>query len=234
MNINLKIPHHIAFIMDGNGRWAKERGKSRTNGHKVGFKKIDLLVDLCLKYQIKEVSVYAFSTENWNRPKEEVDFLFKYVDTFFNEFVKSDKKNKVKIRVIGESNKLNDKTINTINKVQELTKDNSELCLNVALNYGGKSDIVHGIKQLMKSNTNIDDLTFDEFRRFCYSGELSDIDVLVRTGREKRISNFLPLQVLYSELIFDELLWPDFNEQFFIKVLEEYTSRDRRFGGIKE
>lgn len=234
MNINLKIPNHIAFIMDGNGRWAKERGKSRTNGHKEGFKKINLLIDLCLKYNIKEVSVYAFSTENWNRPKDEVDYLFKYLDTFFDEFIKSDKKDKVKIRIIGEEDRLNDKTLNIIKKVQDITKDNEQLYFNIALNYGGKSDIIYGIKQLFNHNVDINSLTFEQFKRYCYSGELSDIDVLVRTGREKRISNFMPLQVLYSELIFDDLLWPDFNEDFFVKVLKEYTSRDRRFGGIKE
>ena len=234
MENELIIPNHIAFIMDGNGRWAKERGLKRTEGHKVGIEKIDTLIQCSLKYGIKEVSVYAFSTENWNRPKEEVDYLFKYMKSFFKKFKKGEHKEKVKIRVIGDISRFSKDLQNDIIDIQEYSKNNNELIFNIALNYGGKDDIIYGIKNIINNNINVNELTFDQFVKQCRSGEMTDIDLLVRTGREQRISNFFPLQLLYSELYFDETLWPDFNENFFLNCIKEFNSRNRRFGGIKE
>ena len=235
METNQKIPNHIAFIMDGNGRWAKERDLERTEGHKVGIEKIDTLIKCGLKYHINEISVYAFSTENWNRPKKEVDYLFKYMRSFFKKFKKGEYKGQVKVRVIGDVSRLSNDDQKIIKEVTDLTKDNTDLIFNIALNYGGKDDILYGVKNILNDKSiDIEKLTFDDFRTYCRSGEMSNIDLLVRTGREMRISNFMPLELLYSELYFDDVLWPDFSEAFFKKVLEQYSLRFRRFGGIKE
>ena len=231
----LIIPHHMAFIMDGNGRWAKERGLKRTEGHKVGIDKINTLVNCSLKYGVKEVSVYAFSTENWNRPKDEVNFLFKYMKSFFSKFKKSENKDRVQINVIGDKTRFSADLQKDIAEIEEFTKNNNELIFNIALNYGGKDDILYGIKNLLKKqDLDVNSLTFEDFVKECRSGNMTDIDLLVRTGREQRISNFFPLQLLYSELFFDETLWPDFSEKFFVRCIEEFNTRNRRYGGIKE
>ena len=216
MDNELIIPNHIAFIMDGNGRWAKERGLKRTEGHKVGIEKINTLIECSLKYGVKEVSVYAFSTENWNRPKDEVDYLFKYMKSFFKKFKKGEHKEKVKVRIIGDITRFDKELQEDIIDIENFTKDNNELIFNIALNYGGKDDILYGIKNLINNkDLNLENLTYEDFVKECRSGEMTDIDLLVRTGREQRISNFFPLQLLYSELYFDETLWPDRNRPHF-------------------
>ena len=233
-----KPVNHLAVIMDGNGRWAKKRGLPRTLGHKEGCKRIVEIFDLCKKYGIKAFSLYAFSTENWNRPKEEIKCLFKYLEEFFNENIDKFVKEGVRVQHMGDPARLPKKTQETLKKAIEKTKNNQNFVFNICLNYGARQEIVRAIKRLNNDleNKKIDIENLDEkvFYTYLDSGNLPEVDLLIRTSGECRLSNFLLYQLAYAEFIFTPTYWPDFKEEQFVSCLKEYCTRDRRFGKIEE
>lgn len=230
--------NHIAFIMDGNGRWAKKRLLPRTAGHKEGCKRIIENIRTCKKLGIKVVSLYAFSTENWNRPQKEIDLLFQYLKDFFNDYIDEFIKTGVKIRVSGDISRLPTDTQEVIEKGIELTKNLDSFVFNICLNYGSRQEIIRGIKNfitLVQNNkANVDDLTIETFKDYLYTSELPEIDLLIRTSGEERLSNFMLYQLAYSEFIFTDTYWPDFKEKELYECIKEYESRDRRYGKISE
>ncbi len=229
--------NHIAFIMDGNGRWAKSRGLPRTIGHREGCKRIKEVALLCLKYNIRVMSLFCFSTENWKRSKDEIDNLFKLLEQFFHSEIKELNQKGAKIITLGDLSPLPLSTQEVIKKAKEITKNNDKFILNICLNYGGKDEIVRACKKLcldVKNNTlnpeNIDEKLFESYME---SKELPPIDCMVRTSGEMRISNYMLWELAYAELIFVNEHWPDFNEESFKNVLKTYALRDRRYGGVK-
>lgn len=229
---------HIAFIMDGNGRWAKARNLPRTAGHKEGCERVGDIYRACHKKGIKVMSLYAFSTENWNRPKAEISFLFKYLDVFFKREINTMLKDGVRVIVSGDITRLPVKTQNTINKCIELTKDNTNFVFNICLNYGGKAELIRACKAFandVKDNKiDVDDLNEDNFNDYLYTKGLPPVDLLIRTSGEQRISNYMLWQLAYAEMIFPKTAWPDFTEERLDECLEIYNSRNRRFGEIKD
>ena len=232
------IPRHVAVIMDGNGRWAKKRGLRRENGHREGRKSVRKIVECCVELGIKNLTLYAFSTENWNRPKLEVDFLMQLLFLSLKDELKTLNKNNIKFDTIGNLNSLPKKIGNYLEKVKQETKDNSELTLTVALSYGSRSEIVNVVRELSDkvknniiSSKNIDETVINDH---LYTRNLPDVDLLIRTSGEKRISNFLLWQIAYSELYFTKKLWPDFRKKDLYKAIISYQSRERRFGKTSE
>lgn len=227
---NIKIPCHVGIIMDGNGRWAKERGLNRSKGHEAGYKTLKTTAKYILDSGVKVLSVFAFSTENFNRPKEEVDFLM-------NLFIKGFKKdsaffNKENIKVIfsGRKEPLKKDVIEAMEYLSESTKNNTKGILNICLNYGGRSEIVDAVNHIIKDN--LKEVDEEVINNYLYN-KLPDIDLLIRTSGEVRISNFMLWQLSYAELYFPKCYFPDFNQEEFDKALLEYTKRDRRFGSVK-
>ena len=237
--LNLTKPlNHVAFIMDGNGRWAKLRGLPRTAGHKAGVERIHEIADACKEFNIKAMSLYAFSTENWNRPQDEIDFLFSYIDIFFKKYIKTAHKDQTRIIVSGDISRLPLKVQKTLNKAIEETKDYNRFYFNVCLNYGSYAELVKATKEiatLVKDNKlDINDINSETINNHLYTKDLPPVDLLIRTSGEQRTSNYLPWQLAYSEFVFTSVPWPDFTKSEFEKCLEEFYSRSRRFGGIKE
>lgn len=232
-----RVPSHVAIIMDGNGRWAKNRGLKRTNGHKKGAEALKKISEYVYDKHIKILSVFAFSTENWKRDKEEVDYLMNLFIKAFKENFEVVKKKNVKVIFSGVKEKLSDKVIKQMDKMMEDTKDNKNGIFNICLNYGGQDEIVEATKKISKEvvNGNIDikDINKDMFNKYLFN-DLPPIDLLIRTSGEYRISNFMLWQMAYAELYFTDTLWPDFDEKEFDKALDSYNKRDRRFGGVKE
>ncbi|MDD2392017.1 MAG: polyprenyl diphosphate synthase [Bacilli bacterium] len=229
---NLKVPNHVAIIVDGNGRWATERGLSRSMGHKAGAENLEKLVCYVLSKGIKYISLYVFSTDNFKRSKEEVDYL---MNLFVNKFKRSVKKyNKKNIKVLfsGREKPLKEEVIKTIKKMEEDTKNNNGGVVNFCLNYGGHSEIIDACIKIKKDpSINIETLDEKTFNKYLYQ-DLPQVDLMIRTGGERRVSNFLLWQISYAELYFTKTYFPDFNEDEFDKAIVEYSSRDRRFGGI--
>lgn len=223
---------HIAFIMDGNGRWARLRNKPRNFGHRKGVETLKTVIDAAEKLGIEVVSFFAFSTENWKRPKSERDKLFEMIKKFADdELIKYAKRN-IRSNFMGDTSALPEDVRVSIDKVRDFTKDNTGMVINIAINYGGRAEIVNAINTIIERGLhNIDEGLFSAF---LYSNGLPDPDIIVRTSGEKRLSNFMLYQAAYSELIFVDEYWPDFNEQTLLNVLEEYNRRTRRFGNIKE
>ncbi|MCQ2792453.1 MAG: polyprenyl diphosphate synthase [Bacilli bacterium] len=222
--------NHIALIMDGNGRWAKARNKPRTYGHQVAINNLMELINECHKLKIGGVSLFAFSTENWKRPKSEINMLFKYLETFFKKNIKQLMKNDVKIYVSGDYHKLPPSTVKTINQALDLTKNKKGMKLNICLNYGGQDEIIRAIKQLVKSKKEINQINLEK----CFASyDLGPIDLLIRTSGEVRISNFMLYQLAYSEMIFYKKPFPDFKINDLHLCLKEYSNRNRRYGGLK-
>lgn len=232
-----KVPSHVAIIMDGNGRWAKNRGLKRTNGHKKGAEALKKISEYVYDKHIKILSVFAFSTENWKRDKEEVDYLMNLFIKAFKENFEVVKKKNVKVIFSGVKEKLSDKVIKQMDKMMEDTKDNKNGIFNICLNYGGQDEIVEATKKISKEvldgNIDIKDINKDMFNKYLFN-DLPPIDLLIRTSGEYRISNFMLWQMAYAELYFTDTLWPDFDEKEFDKALDSYNKRDRRFGGVKE
>lgn len=227
---NIKIPCHVGIIMDGNGRWAKERGLNRSKGHEAGYKTLKTTAKYILDSGVKVLSVFAFSTENFNRPKEEVDFLmnlfikgFKKDTTFFN-------KENIKVVFSGRKEPLKKDVIEAMEYLSESTKNNTKGILNICLNYGGRSEIVDAVNHII--NDNLKEVDEEVINNYLYN-KLPDIDLLIRTSGEVRISNFMLWQLSYAELYFPKCYFPDFNQEEFDKALLEYTKRDRRFGSVK-
>ena len=225
------IPSHVAIIMDGNGRWAKERGLSRIKGHKAGVKAIENAIDSALCLGIKVITVYAFSTENWIRPENEVSVLM----TLLFQFLKLQKKKllekDIKLSIIGDRSKLPSLVNREIDRVLEETKENKSLVFNIALNYGGRADILNAVKKVIEKGVGKEDINEALFSSFLYTADLPDPDLLIRTSGEIRVSNFLLWQIAYSELYFTDVLWPDFDTIEMLKAIIEYQKRERRFGG---
>lgn len=229
---------HVAFIMDGNGRWAKRRGLPRHLGHKAGCDRIIDIYEECLAQDIKVMSLYAFSTENWNRPKDEIKHLFHYLDIFFKKEINRIIKDGSRVIVSGDISRLPKKTQKTINDAIEKTKDCKNFTFNICLNYGGKAEIVRAAtlfaKDVKENKYQPEELTEELFESYLYTAGLPSVDLLIRTSGELRTSNYLPWQLAYAEFIFPETPWPDFTKEEFRKCINEYYSRNRRFGTIND
>ncbi len=230
--------NHIAFIMDGNGRWANARGLPRYKGHKEACNRIIEVFSYCKEYNIKVMSFYAFSTENWKRPKAEINHLFHYLEVFFKKEMPTLMRDGVKVMVSGDLSRLPLKTQNTCLEAIEKTKDNQNYVFNICLNYGGRDEIVRAAKLIHKDAVNgkidIDKLDNDLFSKYLYTLDLPDVDLMVRTSGEERLSNFLLWQCAYAEFVFPKVHWPDFKKEAFLDCLKEYNNRNRRFGGLND
>lgn len=230
------IPKHVAIIMDGNGRWAKKRGLPRIAGHKEGMDVVTEIVKAATHYKVEILTLYAFSTENWKRPKSEVEFLMKLPKEFLHTYLPELIEKNVRIDTIGEFDGLPNHTKDAIQYAKEQTKDNDGLLLNFALNYGSRYEIMRAMKQVYtdmeNSSLSIDQLDEETFSRYLYTKGLSDPDLLIRTSGEQRLSNFLLWQLAYAEFWFTDVLWPDFSEEVFKRALHDYQQRKRRYGGI--
>lgn len=219
---------HIAFIMDGNGRWAKLLGKERTYGHKKGVEIIERVVNFAKKEKIKYVTFFAFSTENWKRPKKEVDYIFKLLNDLIDKYKKKYTQD-YSLNIIGDIEKLDEKTKNNIKTLPEIDF-NKDLIINIAINYGARQEIVNAVNNIIKDKK--ESITEEEFSNYLYTKGLTDPDVLVRTSGEIRLSNFLLYQIAYSELIFINKNWPQITVNDLKIIVKEYNKRQRRFGGI--
>lgn len=235
MDDNYVLPNHVGIIMDGNGRWAKKRGLKRSFGHKAGADNLEKLLKHIFNMGIKYVSVYAFSTENFKRSEEEVNYL---MDLFVKYFTKKKKifvSEELKVVFSGSKNNLRDDVINGMNELEMATKDFTRGTFNICLNYGGRLEVVDAIKEinkeLLNGNISIDDINEDFVSHYMYQ-DLPDLDFVIRTSGEQRISNFMLWQGSYAEYYFPNVLFPDFNEKEFDKAIEEYNRRNRRFGGV--
>lgn len=226
-----KIPNHIAFVIDGNGRWAKKRGLARKQGHIKGFAVLEDLYSMVREIGIKYVTIYAFSTGNWNRPKEEVDGLMKLFRKAINDFKKK-KYQDCHIAFFGDMSRFEKRLEEDAKKLEEKTQNNEAFYINVCLNYGGREEIVKAVNELIAEGKKV--VTEDDIASHLYSKFCPDPDFIVRTSGEERLSNFLTWQSTYSELYFPKVLWPDFSKDDLIEAIKVYSSRDRRFGAIKE
>lgn len=229
------LPKHIAIILDGNRRWAKERGLTTREGHKEGFDNLERIAKYCNKIGIKYLTVYAFSTENWKRSQEEVSWLMFIFKTNLDRFLNRLDNGDVRIRIIGEKENVPDELRPRIEKIMEKTKDNKGLTLNIAFNYGGRAEIVNATKEIAKKvqsgELKIDDITEEMLSNNMYTAGQPDPDLMIRTSRELRTSNFLPWQLTYSEFYFPDKNWPEFLEEDLDEAIREYQKRNRRFGG---
>ncbi|HOE53725.1 MAG TPA: polyprenyl diphosphate synthase [Bacilli bacterium] len=224
---------HIAFILDGNGRWAKARKRPRTYGHEKGFSSLFDVGIAVSKRNIPFMSVYAFSTENWSRPKKEVDFLFRTLEKRLHSVLKKVQKHNIKIVTSGDLKRLPESTQQAINYAKEESKNNTGTTLNICINYGGKDEIVRAIKRLAADESvNIQALTPDTFENYLDTSGMPPVDLLVRTSGEMRLSNYMLWQLAYAEFIFTPTYWPDYDEECLVRDLEEYAKRTRRFGGL--
>lgn len=227
----LKIPRHIAFIMDGNGRWAAQRGLQRSDGHRAGAEALKNMLDACSEQGIEVVTVYAFSCENWSRPQSEIKFLFSLISKFAKKELQNYADRGYRVMFSGDLTQLPQSTKNAIKKVMDYSKNNTGMIVNIALNYGARQEIVRAVNMILQSGIrNIDEQMFEDC---LYTAGLPQLDLIVRSSGEKRLSNFMLWQCAYSELIFLDKYWPDFDKDTLIDILKEYSSRDRRFGGIK-
>lgn len=228
---NKKIPMHVGIILDGNGRWAKERGKKRSFGHLAGYKNLLKLSKYILNTGTKYLSVFAFSTENFNRPQEEVDYLMNLSINGFNKDKKFFMKENIRVVFSGRRDRLSIELLDSMDKLMEETKNNTNGILNICLNYGGRCEIIDAVNKIIKEGK--ESISEEEFSKYLYI-DLPDIDLMIRTSGEIRISNFMLWQISYAELYFPKCYFPDFNESEYDKAIEEYTKRDRRFGGTSK
>ncbi|QTM99443.1 isoprenyl transferase [Sediminibacillus dalangtanensis] len=230
------MPKHVAIIMDGNGRWAKKRGMPRVAGHKEGMSNVKKIVSAASSYQLDALTLYAFSTENWRRPKAEVDYLMKLPMEFLNTYLPELVQKNVKVQTIGRFDGLPKHTRDAVQKAKEQTKDNTGLILNIALNYGSRNEIMEAMKcfldDVQAGKKSVEDMNEESFSQYLHTKNLPDPDLLIRTSGEQRLSNFLLWQSAYTEFWFTDVLWPDFDEQLFDKALCDYQKRKRRYGGI--
>lgn len=228
---------HVAFIMDGNGRWAKLRGLPRHLGHREACHRIIEIFDTCRQFDIKVMSFYAFSTENWSRPQEEIDHLMDYLEEFFHREIDYLDSLNTRIMVSGDLSRLREQTRDVCQMAIERTADNDGPVINVCLNYGGRDDIIRAAKALAREckegKISPDDITEESFAAHLYTAGLPDVDLMIRTSGEQRLSNYLLYQNAYAEFVFTQVKWPDFRAGAFIDCLKEYQERDRRFGGLK-
>ena len=229
--MNNKLPKHIAIIMDGNGRWAKKRGMIRTEGHKKGVETLEKILKYSDKLGIKYLSVYAFSTENWNRPRLEVETILmlfnKFLKNKFNDFMEQN----VRLVISGNRERLSKSLNETIDEITNKLKNNTGIVLNICFNYGGRLDILESVKKTIE---NGEDITEDNISKNLYNSFIPNPDLLIRTGGEFRISNYMLWQIAYSEIYVSDLLWPDFDEKELDKSINSFCNRDRRYGNVEE
>lgn len=233
-----KIPQHVAIIMDGNGRWAEKRGLPRRRGHRAGMEKIREVTQLCSDFGIKILTVYAFSCQNWKRPAEEVNFLMSGFSRYLDKEKDELNRKRTRFQVIGRRERLSPSLNKKIKEVMRLTKDNKEFFLNLAIDYGGQEEIVDAAKALVRKVTEgrltVEEIDVDLFKQYLYIKDLPYPDLLIRTGEESRVSNFLLWQIAYTELWITPVFWPDFGKKEFLTALNDYARRERRFGEVKE
>ena len=238
MEEGMKIPNHVAIILDGNGRWAKSKGMPRNYGHLQGAKNVEVICEEAYRMGIQYLTVYAFSTENWNRPKDEVDALMKLLRNYMKTCLKTAAKNNMCVRVIGDKTGLDDDIRERIAQLEEATKDNTGLHFQIALNYGGRDEIIRAVRKLaaqVESGTlRIEDITETLFDDTLDTHHLPEPDLLIRTCNEQRISNFLLWQLAYTEFYFTQAAWPDFSKEELEKAIVSYNKRDRKYGMVKE
>lgn len=234
----MKIPQHIAIILDGNGRWAKSKGMPRNFGHTQGAKNVEVICEEAYKMGVKYLTVYAFSTENWSRPKDEVDALMKLLRNYMKTCLKTAEKNKMCVKVIGDISRLDKDLQDQIRTLEEATVNNTGLHFQVALNYGSRDEMLRAMNMIIAdmNENKIDNREIDAelFERYLDTSGIPDPDLLIRTSGELRLSNFLLWQLAYSEFYFTDVHWPDFNKDELFKAIEAYNKRDRRYGGVKD
>lgn len=232
----MNVPQHIAIIMDGNGRWAAKRGMPRNYGHTQGSKTVEVICEDAYKMGVKYLTVYAFSTENWSRPKSEIDALMKLLRNYMKTCIKTAAKNNMRVRVIGDKTGLDADIRERILELEEVSKNNTGLNFQIAINYGGRDEIIRAVKKLVKDKEenkfNIEDIDEKLFEEYLDTNDIPDPDLLIRTSGELRLSNFLMWQLAYSEFYITDVLWPDFTKDELSKAIEQYNSRERRYGGV--
>ena len=220
--------NHVAIIMDGNGRWGLKKYNSRNKGHRAGLDTVEKVIKISIKEKIKYLTLFAFSTENWKRPKSEITYLFNLLQNFLEHKLKRFHKNNIKLKIIGEK-KFSKKINNLLIKSEKITKNNNALQVNLALNYGSKNEIVNAIKKINNKKLNI---TEKNIEKFLYTKNIPDPDILIRTGKTTRLSNFLLWQISYTEIFFSKKLWPDFQEVDFINIINKFKKIKRNYGEI--
>lgn len=233
----MKIPRHIAFIMDGNGRWANERGLTRTEGHQVGFRNLIDVVDACNELGVEAMTCYAFSTENWNRPDDEVKYLMEIPSQLDRENKEDFQEKNVRVKFIGRKDRVPASTLAAMNELEEFSKDNTGMEVAICFDYGSHNEMIHAVKEIVKDVQNglsVEKIDEELFESKLFTNGMPPIDLLVRTSGEYRISNFLMWQLAYSELYFPKTYWPDFKKDNLLEAISEYNKRSRRFGTIKE
>lgn len=234
----MRVPNHIAIILDGNGRWAKAKGMPRSYGHVKGCANLETICDDMKELGVKYLTVYAFSTENWKRSTEEVSTLMTILRTYLKDCVKKSMKNNVRCRVIGRREELSADIIESIENLEQKTKNNTGLQFTIAINYGGRDEITRAVRKLATKVSNHElapeDITEEMISKNLDTWELPDPDLLIRTSGEQRLSNYLPWQLAYTEFYFTDVHWPVFNKEELIRAFEKYNKRERRFGGVTE
>ncbi len=227
------LPKHVAIIMDGNGRWAKDRGLPRIAGHRAGVESIKRVAEISQHIGIHVLTFFAFSTENWKRPKKEVEFLMSLPQEYLKRELDNLKRNNIRITVVGDIHSIPPKTREVIEKGVKETENNTSLRLNFALNYGGRKDIIDAVKQAIHEHEDPEQITEEQFENYLYTRDLPDPDLLIRSSGEQRLSNFMLWQLAYTELWFSRAYWPDFKKEDLLSAVLDYQKRNRRFGTIK-
>ena len=225
----MSVANHVAIIMDGNGRWALQKGKSRNYGHQCGLKVIEKIVDYSIKKKISYLTLFTFSSENWKRPKKEVNFLFKLLENYFKKNLLKVIRNGIKVKIIGNKSRLASNLRKIIKLAENKTKKNKKISVQLALNYGSKQEIINSMKIVNKKKQKI---TIKNFEKNLYTSGFPDPDILIRTGGQRRLSNFLLWQIAYAEIFFVKKMWPDFNNNDFQKILNKFKKIKRNFGNV--
>ncbi len=237
MGEELTMPRHVAIILDGNGRWARSKGMPRNYGHVQGAKTVETICEDAYRMGIQYLTVYAFSTENWGRPRDEVDALMKLLRNYMKTCLKTAEKNRMCVRVLGEKSRLDEDIRSRIQELEEATKDNDGLHFQIAINYGGRDEIVRASRKMAEAvaegKLRPEEITEETLSGFLDTAGIPEPDLLIRTCNEQRISNFLLWQLAYTEFYFTPVLWPDFTKEELIKAVEAYNHRDRKYGGLK-
>lgn len=234
----MKIPQHVAIILDGNGRWAKSKGMPRNYGHTMGAKNVEVVCQAAHDLGIKYLTMYAFSTENWNRPNGEVTALMKLLESYLKNCIRTADKNNMRVRVIGDTSRLSDKFRRQIAELEEASKKNDGLNLQIAINYGSRDEMLRAmqgmISDVVDGKLQKEEITEEKFASYLDTADIPDPDLLIRTSGEQRLSNYLLWQLAYSEFYFTEVPWPDFHREELEQAIEAYNKRDRRYGGLSE
>lgn len=232
----MKVPQHVAIILDGNGRWAKKHGMPRNYGHTQGAKNVETICREAWNLGIKYLTVFAFSTENWSRPRDEVNALMKLLRNYMKNCIKTAEKNHMRVRVIGDVSRLDSDIQDSIHRLEEFSKDQDGLNFQIAINYGSRDEILRAMKKMLADykdgQFSLEDLDEEKFENYLDTNGIPAPDLLIRTSGEQRLSNYLLWQLAYSELYFTEVAWPDFTKEELVKAIEDYNNRDRRFGNL--